>query len=104
MADTFDDRKLQNIARYNFYSSKSDDKAVEKLLSKDKLTNDERNTLLEFIEANRYTKPLSIKDMKEEIFALIGRPPVGNSYSTTVSRGELEHIYKHIMGSKNGRR
>lgn len=98
---TFDDQKLQNLVRFNFYSTGSEEESIKKLMEKDEtLTNEERNTLLTFLERNRYQKPLSINEMKREIFLLIGQPESRNSYSTTVNRAELEHIYNYILSTK----
>lgn len=105
MSDTFDDRKLINLARFHFYSAKEvkeSGPSVQKLFEKEKLTNEERNKILQFIEENRDVRPLGIAAMKREIFRLIGAPDVPNSYPT-VNRNEVEHIYNFIKGVKRGK-
>lgn len=99
---SFDDRKLQNLVRFHFFATNSEDEKIQSLMEKDgALTNDERNSLLTFLEQNRYQKPLSIRDMKNEIFAIIGNPPNGgSSYSTVVNRSELEHIFNFIKSNQ----
>lgn len=98
--EAFDDIKLVNLARYTLftmpYSVKRDmendelDK-VEKLLDQAKLSNPERNFLLDFIAKNRGTRSLGITTMKSEIFRIIGFNST-NNYGT-LNRAEVEAIY-----------
>ena len=101
MANGFDDQKLIKLARFSYFSTKKSDpnKDLEKMFEKEVLTNGERNYLLTFLEENKQVKPLSIRDMKTEIFSHI-KFESPNQWGTTVNRVELEAIYKFILGAK----
>jgi hypothetical protein len=103
--ETFDDQKLINLARYNYFAHKTDERpeGIVELFTKDKLTNPERNQLLAFLETSKVNKRMSVRDMKNEIFGMIGKRPTSNSWSTTVSRDELEIILNFVREVYNGR-
>lgn len=100
--ESFDDRKLINLARYNFYSHKIDDRpeGIEELFTKEKLSNSESNQLLAFLETSRHHKPLSMSEMKRQILSIIGFENAKNSWQNTVSRDELEAIYNYIKAGE----
>lgn len=101
--NAFDDRTLINLVRYNYYSSKSEDKTIFELIKKSSLTTEERNLGLKFLEDTRYNKPMSVREMKEQIFAVIGENNSANQWGTTVNRAELEIIHKYILSTKKGK-
>lgn len=100
MNTQFDDAKLVKLAKRAYYSLKGEKFAhLESLLHKKTLTDGDRNKLLDLVDAGHAAKPTSIKEMKEDIFSLIGcKSP--NPYGSTVSRSELEIIHKHLLSTK----
>jgi hypothetical protein len=98
--EQFDDEKLQNLARYNMYANGEVDASergkVEKLVKKEKLDNSERNELLSFIDSRKKFKPMSMKDMKNEIMRMIGAEP-STAYSNVPNAREIEAIYKWFV-------
>jgi hypothetical protein len=102
--EKFDDRKLINLARYNWFRMSSYKRPeIDQLFSKESLSNPERNTLLTFLNESRaFNAPqMSIRSMKEEIFQLIGVKDEVSNPHPTVSRRELELIYNHLKGIKS---
>lgn len=96
----FNDQKLISMASAVYYSPIGENHShLENLLSKTKLTEGERNQLLDLVDLGKTNRPLSIRDMKNEIFSKI-KFKTNNAYTTTVSRGELEAIYLFIKGLK----
>lgn len=95
--EQFDDEKLQNLARYNMYVNGTIDdsqrSSVEKLIKKEKLDNSERNELLTFIESRKKIKPMSMKEMKNEILRMIGAE-ASSSYSNMPNADEIRAIYE----------
>src|SRR5271163_943234 len=99
-AEQFDDEKLQNLARYNMYANGTVDHTersnVERLVKKEKLDNSDRNELLTFIDNRKKLKPMSMKDMKNEILRMIGAT-VSTSYSNVMTAKETELIYQWFV-------
>ena len=100
--DVFNDRNLINLARYNFQFLKTEIRPdnIEKLLHKEKLSNSERNSLVEFISNSKYSKPMSMSQMKRRVLEEIGYVKSINNYQNTVNREELEAIYNFIVKLK----
>jgi hypothetical protein len=98
--EQFDDEKLQNLARYNMYANGTVDATergkVERLVKKEKLDNSDRNELLGFIDSRKKLKPMSMKDMKNEILRMIGAPP-SSGYSNVPNAKEVELIYQWFV-------
>lgn len=99
--EAFDDRKLINLARYNWYAHKTADRpdGIEELFSKEKLTNSERNTLLHFLEESKYQKPLSMGDMKREIFEIIGYTS-NSSWNNVMTKADVEAIFNYLKAGQ----
>lgn len=101
--EQFDDRKLINLARYNWFRMTTYKRPeIDGLFEKEVLTNAERNELLAFLNETRaFTAPqASIRSMKEEIFKIIGVKDEVYNPHPTVSRKELELIYNYLKGIK----
>lgn len=97
MSQQFDDSRLISLAK-TFYYTKGNEpsKVVREALTKEKLSNDERNALIEFIQANSFNRPMSMGEMKREILAYIGYSDAPRNYSyntSTVSSKEMTAIY-----------
>lgn len=108
MMESFDDRKLINLARYHWYSQKSENRPedIDALFGKEKLSNTERNKLLGFIEESKYNKPVSMAEMKRRIFEIIGYKDEHSSgyyVTNTVNRAELEAIYNFIKENQESK-
>lgn len=101
MSETFNDQQLITLARSRFFSVDPDysDQSLKNLFSKKELDNKDRNRLLGFLAEHKYARPLSMREMKSEIFSILNYETT-NSYTTTVSRTELEVIYNFIKGLK----
>lgn len=101
MSEIFDDKKLIQLAKFNYFSlpDHAYGSHVSDLFVREKLTNEERNLLLEFLDDTRFNaaRPMSIARMKREIFQKIGYTTT-NEYDATVNRNDLEAIYTHIIG------
>lgn len=92
----FDDNTLIRVSRLYYLTSTKKDKALESILKKDKLNNDERNQLVSLIDQTKNTNTtLTINRMKKELFQIIGYES-NNSYGT-VNRHELEAIYLYFI-------
>lgn len=91
----FDDSTLIRVSRLYYLTSTKKDKALESILKKNKLNNDERNQLVSLIDNNKVNPILTISRMKKELFALIGYET--QNYYSTVARHELEAIYHYVM-------
>lgn len=101
--DKFNDQKLIDLARTS-YVVRDDEKPnleIQDLLAKTKLSDSERNILVNFVYSSRYNKPKSMTEMKREILTIIGHAKPGDYYSSygqnTVNRAELEAIYQWIV-------
>lgn len=104
----FNDQKLIDIARYQYRCGLSARPLRGELLEKEKLTNAERNELLEFLDGVKTTRQLSMSAMKKRIFDLIGfkpspTPTTNYTYSSStaqgpVNRAELQAIMQWIEG------
>lgn len=95
--ESFNDEKLLSLCRKVYYTLEKgtfEQANIQILLNKSQLNNSERNVLIEFLEIHRQTKPLSVADMKREIFEAI-KYKSGNHYGT-ICRDELNAIYLHI--------
>jgi len=102
MTEAFDDKKLIELAKSYYYGEDQRSRPeIEAIFNKkDKLSNTERNALLNFIYVNKYSRPMSMTEMKRQIMKKIGVEP-HSSYSNTISRGDLEAIYRYIMEGSN---
>lgn len=101
MKSEFDDQKLKSMVQDCPGLSYSRAPDVMNILDKDKLTDKDRNMLLDYIRLNpRYVQPESIKSMKQKIFDKIGYVGSTNMYGT-VSRDEVRAIHDYIvLGTK----
>lgn len=96
--EQFDDVKLVSIARTLYSLDSSEDKAntgLELIFKKKELKNEDRNRLLNFIDQQKYSKPMTIFRMKQEILDLCKYEGRRTSYGV-VSREELEAIYSFV--------
>ncbi len=103
-AEPFNDARLIELAKSHFYNLSDEAKRkpevahIQKLLASVALTNGERNQLLNFIYANKYTKPVSMSVMRNELLRMAGSPPVNDKWRNTVSSAELTMIYNYVKG------
>lgn len=98
MENNFDDARLIRMAKAYWYGATEvpyKDLSLEGFFRKEKLTNDERNRLLSFIEESKPIKQKSMVEMKRELLSLVGAKE-SNSYSNTIGRDELKVIYDYV--------
>lgn len=100
MNTQFNDEKLVKLAKRAYYSLRGEKFThLEPLLRKKTLSDQDRNNLLDLVDAGNNVRPLSISELKSEIFTLIGYKSL-NAWGSTVSRTDLEAIHNYITANK----
>lgn len=101
--ESFDDEKLQNLARYTLHTCRDleNTEKVRDILDKESLSNSERNFLVGFVQSGQKAKPKSMREMKNEIMTMVGGE-ISNSYSNTMTAAEVKVIYEWFMENYKG--
>lgn len=107
MSTGFNDEKLISLARSRYNRTPANLPGAPRLnlalLTKAGLSNTERNELLEYLQLSDRTslRPISMREMKQEIFNMIGKEAPSGTWVSTFSRDDIVLVYDWIKSKKD---
>lgn len=101
------DKKLITLAINQMSLSQIHDNPVKEIVRKEKLSEVDRQALIEFITPTLSKNQPSMREMKHDLLNLIGYNPDAISYGNILAADEVRAIHSYLktymMGKDNGK-